>query len=319
MSSIENILQEIIQSEEQKNYRAWQRFFHAKDPDLTTFKRYTNPDERANHDSHREEFPLSVILGRMDFPDDEVVVVHVPVNGELTEKTSKRRQYVVAKEVLKSETAEAGIFIFTDTNGRFRMSLVFEYLERGQKKFKQKFSNYRRYTFFVDPQSENKTFFNQLRYADFSSLIGIQHAFSLSAVTDDFYKEFRPKFDQLVQAIAGDVSSEEKQDFALLFTIRVIFLGFVQKRKWIGEDTNFLWNFYQEYKGSDSPKETFYTEWLKPLFFDSLNAPQGRKVKWGENSFSAETERALQMTPYLNSELFSEKNLDKKGLSISDA
>ncbi|MDH7605599.1 MAG: Eco57I restriction-modification methylase domain-containing protein, partial [Melioribacter sp.] len=73
------------------------------------------------------------------------------------------------------------------------------------------------------------------------------------------------------------------------------------------------------YKEKYSGKNLFYSEWLRPLFFESLNSPPGRKVFNRTTPFSESTALALQMAPYLNGELFKEKiGIDDKELSIPD-
>lgn len=98
---------------------------------------------------------------------------------------------------------------------------------------KRVFSNFKRFTYFVSSEFTNKTFYKQIGDRLFSSLANIKEAFSLAAVTDEFYKEFNPRFEKIANSIftnGGESLSESlKRDFALLFSIRVIFIGFIQK------------------------------------------------------------------------------------------
>ncbi len=260
-------------------------------------------------------------LGVIELDDaSSVLVAEVRVKGELTARSSKRRQYDLAKRVLKADHHNAGIFAFHDDAGCFRLSLVTVTYHGTRRQF----STFRRYTFFVDPDLPNKTFFQQFRKADFSTLSGILETFSLEAVSDEFYREFKPKFERLAASVQGTEDPALKQDFALLFVIRTIFLGFVQKRGWLGRNLRFLQDFWHEYRTwkarNDSDEDHFYRDWLEPLFFEALSSPPGRKVAYGRAPFSAETQKALQMSPYLNGELFSRKRgIDDRGLWIPDA
>ena len=245
-----------------------------------------------------------------------MLVAAIHVDRELTSRSSRKTQYEMGKRVLKSYGSNGGIFAFYDDAGRFRLSLITVTYSGTHRQF----STFRRYTFFVDPNLPNKTFVNQIRRADFSDYEGILGTFSLEAVSDAFYQEFEPKFAAIAASVEGIDDEALQQDFALLFAIRVIFLGFVQKKGWLGGNPRFLQDFLQEYQNSNQPINTFYREWLEPLFFEALNAPPGRKVAYGRAPFSEQTQTILQMAPYLNGELFKRKQgVDDQGLWIPDA
>lgn len=245
----------------------------------------------------------------------QVAICHV--KKELDTRTGKRGQYELIKKTLKqSGSFDGGLFAFYDQAGHFRLSLVL-----GQASGpKRVFTSFRRYTYFVSKGLPNKTFKHQLSQAEaFSSLERILKTFSIEAVSDDFYKAFEPRFSELAQNVGGEADGEMKKDFALLFVIRVLFLGFVQKKGWLGNSKEFLQEFWAEYRRSDSQPDSFYRDWLKPLFFEALNSPPGQKVAYGVNSFSEQTQLALQMAPYLNGELFKPRpGMDDIGLMLPD-
>ncbi len=267
----------------------------------------------------KEGWPFDTVqkLGVIEFPDVQknVVVADVHSVRELTSRSGKKMQFDLGKRILKAGNYNAGIFAFYDDAGRFRLSLITTTYHGTRKQF----SPYRRYTFFVDPELPNKTFVLQFGKADLSSMAQILEAFSLEAVSDAFYQEFRPRYDQIAREVVGTTDEALRQDFALLFAIRTIFLGFVQKKGWLGENPRFLQDFWREYQRSNRPRNTFYKEWLAPLFFEALNNPPGCKVAYGHAPFSEDTQTALQMAPYLNGELFKRKQgVDDKDLWIPD-
>ncbi len=281
---------------------------------------FTPSSDDYSHFKDDTQLNLSQIqkIGEIEFNESErLIVIAAKTEKELTTKSGKKQQYELARKILKSKFYDAGIFVFYDNAGNFRFSLVVAtYSGTGRK-----FSNYRRYTYFVSSDLPNKTFLNQIDRAEFSSIVNILAAFSLEAVSDEFYNSFKPLFDEISLTVqGGQQSSQVKQDFALLFAIRIIFLGFVQKKGWLGKDEHFLQNFWKEYKTKFFGSNKFYEEWLTPLFFEALNSPPGRKVKYQNNDFSTETESILQMAPFLNSELFKEKDsVDNVGLWITDS
>jgi len=241
------------------------------------------------------------------------------VSGEISERDSKKKQYDIGKKILRDNYLDAGIFVFYGKNN-FRLSLI----AASYSGPKRKFTTFKRYTYFVSPELTNKTFKDQLKKCDFSSVEKILESFSIEAVSNEFYNNFKPIFDDIVNAIKGksDIDIQTEQGFALLFAIRVIFLGFVQKKKWLGDNQKFLQNFWDEYnqhKKESKCSDEFYVRWLEPLFFEALNSQPGTKVQWKNNDFSEEAEKTLQMAPFLNGELYKRKSgVDDIGLFLPD-
>lgn len=262
-----------------------------------------------------DSFEQAEQIGVIKLPQSQTILIGaVCVTKELTERSSKRKQYELVKRILKGENHNAAIFAFYDGNGRFRLSLVTVSYHGTQRQF----STFRRYTFFVDPKLPNKTFVQQMSRARFNALESIQQTFSLEAVSDEFYKEFERKFEEIAAKVQSTKDKNLAKDFALLFAIRTIFLGFVQKKGWLGNNPHFLQDFWAEYRNTGAT-DTFYKEWLEPLFFEALNSPPGRKVSYGHAPFSQVTQDILQMAPYLNGELFKRKQgVDDQGLWLPD-
>ena len=281
-------------------------------PEIEDLSRYISRDDGETH------FQNVTKTGEICFPTQErLIVCAVCCTNELTSRSGKKRQYELAKKILKENVLDAGIFVFFDGNGHFR----FSFIKANYFGPRRNFTSFKRYTFFVSQGQTNKTFVNQFIKADFTSIEKITDIFSIEAVSNDFYNEFSSVFAELSQNIVCEpsVTAQEREDFALLFVIRIIFLGFVQKKKWIGENEHFLSDYLCEYKSSGDPENSFYLRWLKPLFFEALNSPPGSKVAYGNNRFSPHTEKILQMAPFLNGELFKQvPGLDDIGYSIPD-
>ena len=282
------------------------RFFREKNrsfaPRQESFTRYND-----------EYFSAGLKLGEIKFSESEkLVVCAFKASQPLSERSGKKAQYEKGKKILKDTQSDAGIFIFYDRQGNFRFSLIYPEAVGNRRQW----SNFRRFTYFVSPEPEftNKTFLQRIGGKDndsgFSSLGRIKEAFSLSAVTDIFYKDFFVEYNKIVEAVKKrnkSIEQEKARDFVLLFTVRTIFLGFIQKKGWIGNDEKFIQNLLKEYENKYSGKDLFYERWLNPLFFEALNSPPGKKAAYNDNEFSAETEKNLQMAPYLNGGLFKQK------------
>lgn len=307
MSSKE-ILNDIINDFEPQKFI---KFFREK-------SRKFKPLDQSLSNYNSEDFTYGNILGEITFEDStEFIICNFKVIKHLSERSGKKAQYILGKKILKEAARYVGgIFIFYDDKGDFRFSLIYDIpLTNG----KRDWSNFRRFTYLVADSKPNKTFRLQFEKAEFSEFIKILKAFSIDAVTDEFYSAFKPNFDQLSESVKGTKDAQLKQDFVLLFIIRIIFLGFVQKKLWLNKDEEFILNYWKEYKSKYYGKDLFYTEWLRPLFFESLNYAPGRKVFNRSTPFSESTSIALQMAPYLNGELFKEKiGFDDQDLTIPD-
>ncbi len=77
-------------------------------------------------------------LGEIRFDNgDKLVITASLVSGDLSERTGKKAQYDKAKKILKELAVyDAGFFIYHDSSGSFRFSLVYGQAE-GTKKMKR--------------------------------------------------------------------------------------------------------------------------------------------------------------------------------------
>lgn len=300
----------------------WQDLCEAFTPeDLGVILRRVAPGFRPERDFyegfiHDETFGKATQIGVIELGDAQTVIVGaIHVKSELIARLGRRKQYDLAKTILRYGNHNGGLFVFYDDYGRFRFSLVTVTYHGVRRRF----STFRRYTFFIDPQLSNKTFLQQMQHADFSSISGLLEAFSIQAVSDEFYKDFKGKYDALAVAVQGTDAELLKHDFALLFAIRIIFLGFVQKKGWLGNNPKFLQNYLEEYLNSKN-NDAFYNDWLQPLFFEAFSSPPGNKPHLADGIYLSEkTQKALMEAPYLNGELFKRKpGVDDCGLWIPD-
>lgn len=291
------------------------RFFRAKS------QRFIAREESYSH-FNDDNFIKGQTIGEINFTDiDSLLICSFEVTRPLSERAGKKSQYEKAKNILKStinQKFSAGVFVFYDSSGSFRFSLVYP----ESIGVRRQWNNFRRFTYFVSREFTNKTFLKQIGDKEFSNIDDIKAAFSITAVTYLFYKDFFDLYKKIVEetkSLNKIENENDSRDFVLLFTIRTIFLGFIQKKRWLGNDEKFIQNFYQEYKNKFTGNNEFYRRWLTPLFFEALNSPPGRKVAYGNNDFSKTTEEKLQMAPYLNGGLFKEKKgYDTSGWTITD-
>lgn len=259
---------------------------------------------------------------------DELIVFTCKFNGLLSERSSKKRQFEIAKKVLKEDFKDGAIFIFYDENNCFR----FSFIRKNYGNKEQKFTNWKRYTYFVDPSKTNKTFKNRINGCNFSSLEDIQEAFSVEKLNKKFYEEIATAFYSL---IGGKVNINKKeqsfdaclklpstpvenrkvyQEFAVRLIGRTIFCWFLKNKKsdsgipLIPEE----WLSSNMVVSVNNDQHNYYHSILEKLFFLVLN----KKV---EDRKPYVLPNKHELVPFLNGGLFEAQEddffaKDSKGL-----
>lgn len=254
--------------------------------------------------------------GEVEFKNsDELIVFTCKFQGALSERSAKKRQFEIAKKVLKEDFKDGAIFIFYDDNGSFR----FSFIRKNYGNKDQKFSNWKRYTYFVDPTQTNKTFKNRINGCNFSSLEDIQEAFSVEKLNKIFYSEIAKSFYQLIGGTYIENKKEKKenaclqlpstpaenrkvyQEFAVRLIGRTIFCWFLKNKK-SNEGLPLIPN---EWLWSKTVEKTpgYYHAILEKLFFLILNKKhEDRKPYVLPNNH--------EFVPFLNGGLFEAQNDD---------
>lgn len=142
----------------------------------------------------------------------------------------------------------------------------------------------------------------------------LDRAFDVEAVTKAFYDGY----EQLFRAIESELlrQSGDKawaHDYALQLLNRTMFLYFLDRKGWLGED--FLGRLRKAYVAAKRPADSFFYEWIKVLFFEAFNK------RFSNPSYMPPEIRAvLQTAPYLNGGLYARNDLDDlHGVHIMDA
>jgi len=158
---------------------------------------------------------------------------------------------------------------------------------------------------------------------DMLSLDDFEEAFSVDKLSKEFFNEYKEIYENFVEFITGkryikkgskwteiqtheahfqlrnyfDNDSKLARDFVKRLMGRIVFLYFIQKKgwlavpkgkKWGNGNPDYLFELFEKAKYKDS----FYSDYLVPLFFDTMNNPEVQKES-NEVRF-----------PYLNGGLF---------------
>lgn len=230
-----------------------------------------HPPERL-YDYERDRFAEIYKLGNVRLDDyRELLAFAIKTEEELTERSSKRAQYELAKNLLKQFRTPCGIFVFFDSNGNFRFSLVYA-VYSGTK---ATFSHYRRYTYYVAADKPYRTFIKALTEARFDNLDDIISAFSTQPLTKEFYTEIQNWYAWVLKHAKFPGGTTEENLIRLL--TRLIFVWFLKERKLIPDEIfnpEYLKNIVANFGKADF----YYNTILQNLFFATLNRyPQDRR------------------------------------------
>ncbi|WP_334090020.1 Eco57I restriction-modification methylase domain-containing protein [Helicobacter typhlonius] len=228
-------------------------------------------------------------------------------------------------EIIKNQPEiNAMLAVFYDESKEFRLSLVtqgFDY-----EKNKTTFSNLRRQSFTLGENTKTKTAKLQLQgFLDKEkTLKNLQEAFSTEPISKEFYRDYERLYKDLSQKLCQNQATLKILDnyeglngekavnaFVKKLLGRIVFLYFLQKKGWLGVaqnasygtgDKNFLFSLFIK---ATQNNEFFYTKYLCPLFFETLNTER-------KNDYSPHFDCKI---PFLNGGLFEEYR-DKQGKGI---
>ena len=145
---------------------------------------------------------------------------------------------------------------------------------------------------------------------------GHEEAFDVEAVTKQFFEDYQSVFHDLQDDLTSQTADRRwAHDYALQFLNRCMFLYFIQRKRWLGDNPDFLRSFWESYRSADEPPNSFVHRWLNVLFFEAFN----NKFHGGHRHFPDQIQRELALAPYLNGGLFTENALDvEHDFQISD-
>jgi len=145
---------------------------------------------------------------------------------------------------------------------------------------------------------------------------GWQNVFNTSILNEQFYKDYQQLSVKLIKYIYPNQEKDKLKAHqgALNLLNRMMFVYFIQKKKWLMNDKEFLFHFWQEYQASDVTKDTFHQFWLNKVFFKAFN---GKAFNDPEIFKILPQKYHLEILkfPYLNGGLFTKTDCDDFKLS----
>ena len=265
------------------------------------------------NDDGYEKYETIDKVGEAVIENDDLIIISSKTTDSLTEKTGKKRQYEIAKKILKQEVKDAALFVFYDDEGNFRFSFIkANYVDN-----KRELTSFKRYSYFVSPEKTNKTFISQIGGCDFSSLDTIINAFSVEPLNKQFYQEIAKGFYSLIGGKVkigsknNDFNTQLKlpstplefrkvyQEFGVRLIGRTIFCWFLKNKK--SNDGLALipeeWLSSKTVASNDKSGVNYYHTYLEKLFFLTLNKSE-------EDRIGFDLPDTHTQIPYLNGGLF---------------
>jgi len=135
-------------------------------------------------------------------------------------------------------------------------------------------------------------------------------AFDVDRVSRAFYEDYKQVFNGLQAELRGQTQDAEwAHRYALQFLNRLVFLCFVQRKRWLGNDVRFVPNLWGRYKACAEPADSFFDRWLSVLFFEAFNN-EFQAGRADRQHLPGDVRDALAKAPFLNGGLFTRNGLD---------
>lgn len=142
----------------------------------------------------------------------------------------------------------------------------------------------------------------------------LRDAFSVDALSKEFFDMYHSYYDRIVAELARQGKSGAiYHDYVKKMMGRIVFLHFLQKKKWLNDNLYFFRDMFLF-----SPHQTdFLDEVLEPLFFGIFNTEQNKRAAlFKERKWDAELLKQWQTLPYLNGGLFEEDEIDRMNITL---
>lgn len=225
---------------------------------------------------------------------------------------------------------DAALAVFNDGTN-WRLSLICD--------LKEDATSAKRFTYvFGDEKAFYKTpilRFESLR-TKANEFLEIKKAFSVEALSDDFFDEYRKQYAEFVKFLTGkeyvkkgkkwveqktgepdgqyftSFKEDDKlvRDYIKKMMGRIVFLYFLQSKGWLAGNLHYMHDLF--YDVSDEVKGDFLDKVLEPMFFGLLNTkPEDRSSAPLVNGVGVKYIPNADEIPYLNGGLFQQEKIDE--------
>ena len=283
----------------------------------------------------RETIENAEVLGTYrDSDQNGILFLTVKLKRESSLERARKTQRDFVARILDEYGSDAGLVAFYAPESEvWKLSLVAKSYIYDSEGLKELLSSPKRFSFLLGKGEASKTAFNQLsklyesKDPTFKELLEI---FSVEKLNEEFFSQylklFRKLWAEIYKQIKGKVEKPERKskEAAHQLLNRLTFVYFIQKKRdWfkpLGDETlvDFLVREYKDFiEKNPEKKGTFYSEWLKPLFFSAFSGKRG-EINSKYSYLPKRVREVLLQAPYLNGGLFEENELDELEFKVPD-
>ena len=285
----------------------------------------------------------ALYTGKITLPDGHVIAIY---EVELSDSVIIERNRAGIRNLLLSSWRGMGcsgafMFCFRQNEAVLRFSYVsesFAFAEDGS--LTKESTDTKRFTYLLGEGHRSRTAIMQFEDLKKSALDlkAITKAFSVEALSDLFFKEYKKQYEDIIEFITGKRmvkvankweeqvtgqpcreimqefcqfpdSEKAVRDYVKKLMGRLVFIQFLQKKGWMGCSAGESWNdgdkeFVQNLFANTSHKNTFVDDVLEPLFND-INTKRTDDITSSPNVGTG------IKIPYLNGGLFEKDDYDK--------
>lgn len=290
----------------------------------------------------------ALYTGKITLPDGHIIAIY---EVELSDSVVIERNRAGIRNLLCTNwrgmgCAGAFMFCFRQNEAVLRFSYVsesFVFAEDGS--LTKESTDTKRFTYLLGEGHRSRTAIKQFEDLKKSALDlkAITKAFSVEALSDLFFKEYKKQYEDIIEFITGkrmvkvnnkweeqitcqpcrEIMQEFSQfpdaekavrDYVKKLMGRLVFIQFLQKKGWMGCSAGEAWNdgdkeFVQNLFANTSHKNTFVDDVLEPLFND-INTKRN-----GDITSSQNVGNGIKI-PYLNGGLFEKDDYDKTNFPL---
>lgn len=290
----------------------------------------------------------ALYLGKITLHDGNAIAVY---EVELSDSVQIERNRAGIRNLLCSNWRNIGctgtfMFCYRRNEAVLRFSYVSESLTFAEDgTLKKESTDTKRFTYLLGEGHRSRTAieqFEKLRDSELS-LKDITKAFSIEALGDLFFKEYKKQYEDIIEYITGkrmvkvankweeqttgqpcqeimqefakfDDAEKSVRDYVKKLMGRLVFIQFLQKKGWMGCPAGDSWEdgdkeFLQNLFANSKYKETFVDDVLEPLF-DDINTKR-------EDDLVSDPKVGTNIkVPYLNGGLFEYDDYDSTKFAL---